>query len=145
MTIGAVAKACGTTVRTLRYYEEVSLIGPVQRTTGRYRLYDGGAIRRIRAILALQDLHYSLDDILAMLGPFAVDATRSKREQVRTTRAALTRQRGALEQKRVALRAISQQVDQRLHTLTTVCQPCLDEQPEDPCRTACEHREVHLA
>ena len=39
MRIGAVARATGFPVRTLRYYEEQGLISPLGRTTKGYRLF----------------------------------------------------------------------------------------------------------
>jgi hypothetical protein len=68
LTIGALAKICGITVRTLRYYEELDLIRAETRTEGGYRLYSAETRQRVMTITALQDLHFSLDAIGALLG-----------------------------------------------------------------------------
>jgi effector-binding domain-containing protein len=56
------------TVRTLRYYEEVGLLKPVQvdRYTG-YRYYQMDQLPRLNRILALKDLGFALDQIAQLL------------------------------------------------------------------------------
>ena len=60
--IGDVADMLGTTIRTIRYYEEEGLLTPV-RTAGGTRLYAPRHIDRLRAILRLAQGGYSLDAI----------------------------------------------------------------------------------
>ena len=60
--IGDVAETLGTTIRTIRYYEEEGLLTPV-RTDGGTRLYSTRHIDRLRAILRLAQSGYSLDTI----------------------------------------------------------------------------------
>lgn len=66
--IGDFAKLSQVTVRTLRYYEEVGLLKPVQvdRYTG-YRYYQIEQLPRLNRILALKDLGLALDQIAALL------------------------------------------------------------------------------
>lgn len=47
MRIGEVAQAAGTTTKTLRFYEDVGLLPPAQRTPGGYRDYDAGVLGRL--------------------------------------------------------------------------------------------------
>jgi DNA-binding transcriptional MerR regulator len=60
--IGDVAETLGTTIRTIRYYEEEGLLTPV-RTEGGTRLYSDRHIDRLRAILRLAQSGYSLEAI----------------------------------------------------------------------------------
>jgi DNA-binding transcriptional MerR regulator len=60
--IGDVAETLGTTIRTIRYYEEEGLLTPV-RTDGGTRLYAARHIDRLRAILRLAQSGYSLETI----------------------------------------------------------------------------------
>ena len=62
--IGEVAEVCDVTIRTLRYYEELGLITPsnVDIYTG-YRYYDEENVKKIKQILMLKDLNFSLDEI----------------------------------------------------------------------------------
>ena len=67
-SIDQVAAQTGLTKRTLRYYEEVGLLPPTDRTEGNYRRYSDEDIQRIEHIKKLRDLlGFSLADIRAML------------------------------------------------------------------------------
>ncbi len=67
-TIEQVATRTGLTKRTLRYYEEVGLLPPTERTEGNYRQYSEADVQRIEHIKKLRDLlGFSLNDIREML------------------------------------------------------------------------------
>ena len=67
-SIDQVAAQTGLTKRTLRYYEEVGLLPPTDRTEGNYRRYSDEDIQRLEHIKKLRDLlGFSLADIRAML------------------------------------------------------------------------------
>ncbi|GAC1365607.1 MAG: MerR family transcriptional regulator [Ktedonobacteraceae bacterium] len=67
-TIEQAATRTGLTKRTLRYYEEVGLLAPANRTEGNYRRYSAADIERIERIKELRDLlDFSLNDIRALL------------------------------------------------------------------------------
>ncbi|AKT37519.1 MerR family transcriptional regulator [Chondromyces crocatus] len=61
--VGDLAKATGKTVRAIHHYEELGLLRPHARSKGRYRLYDEGALKRVRWISKLHDLGLSLSQI----------------------------------------------------------------------------------
>lgn len=68
LKIGQVAKECGVSTRTLRYYEELGLVAPVDATDGGFRLYDPSVIERVARIVRLKDVvHLSLDEIRGTL------------------------------------------------------------------------------
>lgn len=54
MRIGDLAKKAGTTMRTIRYYEQLGLIAPTARTRGGFRLYEEDELRKLRLIKSLQ-------------------------------------------------------------------------------------------
>ncbi|WP_432561056.1 MerR family transcriptional regulator [Kineococcus sp. SYSU DK003] len=67
-TIHEVAKATGTTSRTLRHYADVGLLTPSRTGAGGYRYYDEAGLRRLQRILLLRDLGLGLQaigDVLA--------------------------------------------------------------------------------
>ncbi len=66
--IGDFSKLSQVSVRTLRYYEEVGLLKPVEvdRFTG-YRYYTIDQLPRLNRILVLKDLGFSLEQIAPML------------------------------------------------------------------------------
>lgn len=67
-SIDQVAAQTGLTKRTLRYYEEVGLLPPTDRTEGNYRRYSDEDIHRLEHIKKLRDLlGFSLADIREIL------------------------------------------------------------------------------
>lgn len=63
-TIEQVSAQTGLTKRTLRYYEEVGLLPPTDRTEGNYRRYTEADLKRLENIKKLRDLlGFSLADI----------------------------------------------------------------------------------
>lgn len=66
--IEQVADRLQTTKRTLRYYEEIGLLPPAERTEGGYRLYSEDDIARLERIQRLKDLlGFSLAEIRELL------------------------------------------------------------------------------
>lgn len=63
LKIGVIAKQTGVSVGTLRYYENLKLIQPSQRSESGYRYYDENAIQRILFIKKAQTLQFSLSEI----------------------------------------------------------------------------------
>ena len=66
--IGEVADRVGVTTRTIRYYEELGLLGTMEsRTKGAHRLYHEADVARLQELLRLRDLlGLSLDEIVAV-------------------------------------------------------------------------------
>lgn len=60
--IGTVANVLATSVRTIRYYEEVGLLTPIRTQSGT-RLYHETHIRRLQAALQLAKNGFSIDFI----------------------------------------------------------------------------------
>jgi len=57
LRIGEVAERTGVTPRTIRYWEEVGLLGAEhERPEGKHRLYTDGDVERISEIVRLRDL-----------------------------------------------------------------------------------------
>ncbi len=67
--IGDFSKLSLVSVKTLRYYDELELLKPVQvdALTG-YRMYEFHQLTRLHRILALKDLGFSLEEIGQLLG-----------------------------------------------------------------------------
>jgi DNA-binding transcriptional MerR regulator len=51
-----VAELTGTTPRTIRYYEELGLIGSAERRQGKHRSYREADVQRLAEIVRLRDL-----------------------------------------------------------------------------------------
>lgn len=65
--IGEIADACGMTIRTLHYYEEIGLITPTARTDAGHRLYGPDALEQLYRISFLRRLGLSLDGVRATI------------------------------------------------------------------------------
>lgn len=63
MRIGELAKRAGTTLRTIRYYEELGLITHTVRTKGGFRLYAEDELQKLHLIKDLQLLDLPLSQI----------------------------------------------------------------------------------
>ncbi|MGH9213816.1 MAG: MerR family transcriptional regulator [Acidimicrobiales bacterium] len=61
--IAEVAQRSGFTAATLRYYEDIGLLAPRDRTPAGYRLYDDTSLERLRFIARAKQLGCSLDEI----------------------------------------------------------------------------------
>lgn len=68
LKIGELAEQTGVAVGTIRYYETLALLAPVQRGESGYRYYDSEAIERLRFIKKAQSLQFSLSEIQQVLG-----------------------------------------------------------------------------
>lgn len=66
MPIGAVADAAATTVKTVRYYDEIGLISSVARVGGKRR-FDSDAVKRVSFIRRAQEAGFNLDEIRSIL------------------------------------------------------------------------------
>lgn len=61
--IGQLAKQLGITTRTIRYYEEIGLMGDCERRNGKARSYNGDEVLRLKFILKLKELGISLKEM----------------------------------------------------------------------------------
>ncbi|SDD95489.1 MerR family transcriptional regulator [Belnapia rosea] len=68
LTIGTLAKATGTNIETIRWYEKVGLLEAPDRTPGNYRAYTAAHLSRLSFIRRARDLGFSLDQIRTLLG-----------------------------------------------------------------------------
>ena len=63
LTIGALAKAAGVHVETVRYYQRRGLVAEPRRQTGSVRRYGHEAVKRLRFIRRAQELGFTLEEI----------------------------------------------------------------------------------
>ena len=63
MQIGDLAARAGITTRTIRYYEELGIIEPDERTEGGFRLYSEDQLLRLNIVQELKGLGFDLDRI----------------------------------------------------------------------------------
>lgn len=63
LTIGDLAEATGVPPKTIRYYEEIGILPPPQRTEARYRLYSETDVRRLELIRRARLLDMTLPEV----------------------------------------------------------------------------------
>jgi Cu(I)-responsive transcriptional regulator len=67
MKIGELARATGTGVETVRFYEKSGLLPPPARTGSNYRSYGSDHLQRLSFVRRARALGFSLDDVRALL------------------------------------------------------------------------------
>ncbi len=67
LPIGEVADAMGVTIRTIRHYEAVGLLGPAERSYGGHRRYGEGDVAQLRRIVTLRRCGFGLEAIRRLL------------------------------------------------------------------------------
>jgi len=70
--IGELAKRLGITTRTIRYYEEIGLMGPPERLVGGTRTFNKNDILRLKFILKLKELGISLNEMQELAEHFDI-------------------------------------------------------------------------
>lgn len=63
MHIGELAERTGLSLRTLRHWDEVGLVHASGRTEGGFRLYTGDDEQRVRLIMRMKPLGFSLEEM----------------------------------------------------------------------------------
>src|SRR3954454_16117534 len=121
LTVGALAKAAGLTVRTLHHCDALGLLVPAERSEAGYRRYGPEDVARLYRILALRRLGLSLEDIAAALdreGPDLAGAVRAHLARVEEGLAAQVTLRDRLVRSLDALPADAEpSIDQLIDTI----------------------------
>ncbi len=102
ITIGKVADRSAVTADAIRFYERKGLLRPARKTAAGYRLYDDGALRRIRFIKQAQACGFSLGEIRELL-----ELQRGRGSCCRDVRAVAIKKKLEVERRIRSLRAIS--------------------------------------
>ena len=79
MTIGEAAARSGVPAKTIRYYEQIGLIGAASRGANQYRSYDAGDIAMLRFIGRARRLGFSVADLRNLVSLYR-DRHRASRE-----------------------------------------------------------------
>jgi MerR family copper efflux transcriptional regulator len=67
MTIGEAAMRSGVPPKTIRFYEEIGLVGPARRLNNRYRAYGEADVRTLRFVNRARGLGFPLKHVAGLL------------------------------------------------------------------------------
>jgi DNA-binding transcriptional MerR regulator len=100
LRIGELARLAGTTPRTIRYYEEIGILGgDSEREAGRHRTYTEADVERLRKAMRLKSLlGVSLDELKALLE--VEDARPALRDELHAPGTTKRRRREILDEAR---------------------------------------------
>ncbi|MEO5774572.1 MAG: MerR family transcriptional regulator [Sphingomicrobium sp.] len=107
-TIGALAKAAGVGVETVRYYQRRGLLPEPPRPYGEVRRYGDEDVRRLRFIRSAQAAAFTLAEIAELLELSAVDDRARARELARSRVAMLDAKIAELSEARAALAGLAE-------------------------------------
>lgn len=118
---GELARACHTTVRTVRFYEESGLVEPLDRKDGGHRLFRQGTEERLRLIMDLREAGLSLQEIKELFE--LKGQSRSAKEAARRMGDAIERRAEDLQAKIAVLRRLRDDLAAMAAVLHE-CEPC---------------------
>jgi len=75
MRIGELAEQAGVTPRTIRYYEDLGLLGPSEREGQGFRYYTETELTRLKKIDMLKQLGLSLEEVGEVIPLYCEDPT----------------------------------------------------------------------
>lgn len=113
--IGALSRATGCHIETIRYYEKMGLLPEPQRTEGGHRLYTKKHEKRLGFILKSRALGFSLDNISELLS-LSENSERSCAEALELVQVNLTRVNEKLDE--------LQRIRESLISMAQSCQSC---------------------
>lgn len=117
-TTGDMARACKTTVRTVRFYEEAGVLCPQTRSEGGHRVFDDGDLQKLQLVMDLREAGLSLNDIR---GLFALkEKSTDAEEATRAMSELLGTQIDEMQRKITTLRRLREE----LATMVAVIQDC---------------------
>lgn len=76
--IGEIADKAGIATSTIRYYEEIGLLPPAERVSGKRR-YNKGILDKLRVILLAKQVGFSIGEIQTLLHEFPDNTPPSER------------------------------------------------------------------
>ncbi len=121
LTTGDLARDCGTTVRTVRFYEEAGLVEPTSRSYCGHRMYEPAQRDKLHLIMDLREAGVSLQDIRKLFELKRKSAT--PEEASRAMAATLEEQVEALQRKIGVLRRLREELASMVAVIRE-CESC---------------------
>jgi len=112
MNISEAARSSGLSAKTIRYYEQISLIAPARRHANGYRDYDEQALAELRFVHRARDVGFSVDECRQLL-----DIYRDPQRQSAHVKSMVLEKCGQIEQRIAQLHSMHDM----LYTLAGQC------------------------
>ena len=106
-TIKQIADMAGVTTRTIRYYDQIDLLKPVEIRTNGYRYYDQSSLLKLQQIMFFRELDLPLEDIRSIINRPDFDMVD-----------ALNKHRMSLQTQQNRLQRLLRTLDQTIESLT---------------------------
>lgn len=131
LQVGDLAKQTGKTVRAIHLYEDMGLLKPVERSRGRFRLYNRDSVARVLWISKLQTLGFSLPDMRQLM----VDQSQATTGKQATLilRGAYVEKLAEVQGKLTELHRLEQELLSSLTYLDACQSACVDEVHKESC------------
>ncbi len=139
MRVGELARAVGKTVRAMHLYEELGLLEPAARSEGGFRLYGDDAIERIKWIVKLQAIGFTLAEIQGFIADF--QGASSGRDATTRVRAVFADKLQATRDQLTQLRAIENDLLEAIEDFDS-CDTCSPVFTPTSCGV-CDHHGHH--
>lgn len=107
VSIGELARRAAVPVKTLRYYSDIGVVPPAQRTASGYRLYGEQERLRLETVKTLRGLGFSLDEISG-----ALEQRHDMRDAIRLQLQAVRARIGELQRVAVVLQTALERTDE---------------------------------
>lgn len=137
LQVGDLAKRTHKTVRAIHLYEDLGLLRPVDRSRGRFRLYNHDSVARVRWISKMQAVGFSLPDLRELLD--RQEEARTPREAALVLRGSYVEKLAAVQEKLAELHRLEQELLSSLTYLDACQTACNEEAHREDCPACARH------
>ncbi|MFW6067342.1 MAG: MerR family transcriptional regulator [Myxococcota bacterium] len=130
LTTGDMARLTGSTLRTVRFYEQEGLLEPASRNGGGHRFFRRDQLHKLQFILDLREAGLSLHDIRALLE--LKRGSPSAEEASRRMSGVLEEQLAQMQRKITLLRKLRDELASTVYAIRD-CRSCKDERFPSRC------------
>ena len=116
LTIGKLAKAAGVSTPTIRYYEEIGLLPPADRSESGQRIYGSDDLERLTFIRRCRDFGFGIEQVRLLAG-LSISADKDCREVGNIARGHL----GEVQAKLTELKALERSLQRFVAQCDAVC------------------------
>ena len=116
MRIGAIVNQSGFSRDTIRYYEQLGLLGEIAKTSA-YKSYPPRVLRRLALIKTAKNMGFSLHEILGVIEAWDTDHLNAQAK-----RQLLTKKLAQLDAKARDLELLRQEIQTILLKVNTACE-----------------------